>query len=120
MVDCSLLKPHANELAFCEPSLESSFATLHHLASLHILSPLYSVMSLNDEDLHRIARQCSTTLRQIGFRNRVWLVDRQCVSPTASPKVSHQAFPNDGRRVVLNRWDMSAGTFPEVLLVVRL
>lgn len=26
---------------------------------------------------------------------------------------------DDGRRLMLRRWDMSAGTFPEVLLVVR-
>jgi hypothetical protein len=103
-----------------QTSLESSLVRLHHLTSLHLLSPLYSVMSLNDEDLHRIARQCSTTLRQIGFRNRVWLIDRQSLLPTTPSKVSQEEVLKDGRKVVLKRWDMSAGTFPEVLLVVRL
>lgn len=72
-------------------------------------------MSLNDEDLQRIAMKCSTTLRQIGFRNRVWLIDRQ----PSIDKVSQIDLLEDGRRLVLKRWDMSAGTFPEVLLVVR-
>ena len=89
---------------------------LTELSSLHILSPLYSAMLLNDEDLHQIAIKCSSTLRQIGFRNRVWLIERQ---PVASDKVSRQHLLEDGRQLSLKRWDMSAGVFPEVLLVVR-
>ena len=99
-------------------TLESSLASLPHLVSLHILSPLYSQTTLGEQDLRRIASHCSTTLRQIGFRNRVWLVDRQTLPAGGDEEVSDHTLP-DGRRVVLKRWDMSAGTFPEVLLVVR-
>lgn len=81
---------------------------------------MYGAAFLNEQDLRKIAKNCSTTLRQIGFRNRVWLVDRQVVVATLSntqEEVSDLLL--DGRRIVLKRWDMSAGVFPEVLLVVR-
>jgi hypothetical protein len=95
-------------------TLAKCLANLHNLRSLHILSSLYSNVYLSEDNLRAIAAACSTTLEQIGFRNRVWLVDRQSL---ASDQVSH-TLP-DGRRLILRRWDMSAGTFPEVLLVVR-
>ena len=75
-------------------------------------------MFLSEIDLRRMARKCSTSLRQIGFRNRVWLVDRQPVMDEMDQEVSRELL-EDGRKVVLKRWDMSAGVFPEVLLVGR-
>jgi hypothetical protein len=73
-------------------------------------------MFLSEQNLARIAKKCSTTLRQIGFRNRVWLVDRQYDTGSSQEEVSQLEGSRD---VILKRWDMSAGTFPEVLLVVR-
>lgn len=52
-------------------------------------------------------RRCSPTLRQIGFRNRVWLV-RRTYSPAAD---------NRPAKVSLAPYDLP--WFPEALLVVR-
>lgn len=75
-------------------------------------------MFLNDEDLHHIAAQSSNTLRQLGFRNRVWLVARNAATVNDQTEVS-EGDKSVTRAVTLQRWDMSAGIFPEVLLVVR-
>ncbi|UZJ51860.1 hypothetical protein CBS101457_001180 [Exobasidium rhododendri] len=99
-------------------SIESSLKQLPNLISLHILSPLNSAMFLSEQDLRSLAKRCSTTLRQLGFRNRVWLVDREATDGENGEEVSEELL-EDGRKVVLKRWDMSAGIFPEVLLVVR-
>lgn len=83
---------------------------------------MHSEVYLSEDNLREIAANCSTELRQIGFRNRIWLVDRIPASSLTqaqrdSQEVSIYTF--DGRHVFFRRWDMSAGTFPEVLLVVR-
>jgi hypothetical protein len=54
--------------------LSEAVNNLSKLKSLHIMSSANSDMILSDEDLRTIADACSSTLQQIGFRNRVWLV----------------------------------------------
>lgn len=83
---------------------------------------MYSEVYLSEDNLREIAGNCSTELRQIGFRNRIWLIDRiPDSSLTQAQKESQEVSVRtvDGRHVFFRRWDMSAGTFPEVLLVVR-
>ncbi|PWY98579.1 hypothetical protein BCV70DRAFT_164621 [Testicularia cyperi] len=74
-------------------------------------------------------------LRQIGFRNRVWLVERSFAPAAAVQSDTHEVPrasngtkaetglvrpEEEGRTLVtLRRWDPAAGTFPEVLLVVK-
>ncbi|KPV76065.1 uncharacterized protein RHOBADRAFT_53059 [Rhodotorula graminis WP1] len=61
------------------PRLTASFAHLASLRTLHLLSQRADI---SPDDVLSLAEQCSTTLRQIGFRNRVWLV-RRTYSPAA-------------------------------------
>ena len=49
-----------------------------------------------------LARAAGPYLQQIGFRNRVWLVEYGALAQRT-----------------LRRWDMAAGVFPESMLVVR-
>lgn len=77
-------------------------------------------------------------LHQIGFRNRVWLVERtfdkkeeaghetHCDSAVANASrsgvnagTSSALGEEEAIQVTLKRWDPAAGTFPEVLLVVK-
>lgn len=102
-------------------ALQRILPRLQHLRSLHVLSSLYSNVYLSEDNLRTIAAACSSSLRQIGFRNRVWLVERLTVDdgPGEKEQMQVSAALDDGRRLFLRRWDMTAGTFPEVLLVVR-
>ncbi len=60
--------------------LRRSLSKLGKLRSLHILSSVNSDMILDEEDLAQLVDACPTTLRQIGFRHRVWLVSRLSIS----------------------------------------
>ncbi|GAA5906189.1 hypothetical protein JCM8208_000658 [Rhodotorula glutinis] len=86
------------------PRLTASFAPLASLRTLHLLSQRADV---SPDDVLSLAEQCSPTLRQIGFRNRVWLV-RRTYSPAAD---------NRPAKVSLAPYDLP--WFPEALLVVR-
>ncbi|GEM11676.1 F-box domain, cyclin-like domain containing protein [Rhodotorula toruloides] len=55
------------------PRLTASFAPLSCLRTLHLLSQRTSVTA---DDVLTLAERCHSTLRQIGFRNRVWIVKR--------------------------------------------
>ncbi|GAA5835681.1 hypothetical protein JCM9279_004614 [Rhodotorula babjevae] len=83
--------------------LTTSFAPLASLRTLHLLSQRADI---GPDDVLSLAGQCSPTLRQIGFRNRVWLVRR-----TYSPA------PDAPAKVSLAPYDLP--WFPEALLVVR-
>ncbi|GJN88372.1 hypothetical protein Rhopal_001338-T1 [Rhodotorula paludigena] len=65
------------------PSLTAAFAPLSHLRALHLLSQRADV---SPDDVLTLAEQCSPILRQIGFRNRVWIVKRS-YPPDAPPQV---------------------------------
>ncbi|GAA6013248.1 hypothetical protein JCM8202_003081 [Rhodotorula sphaerocarpa] len=58
--------------------LMSAFAPLPHLRTLHLLSQRATV---SVDAVQTMAERCSPTLRQIGFRNRVWIVKRTYDSP---------------------------------------
>ncbi|PWN54368.1 hypothetical protein IE53DRAFT_383064 [Violaceomyces palustris] len=146
------------------PKLQRILASIPKLTSVHVLSHLSSGAELVESDVREIAQSCvdanterlsrwssngkeevggecrmepGSGLRQIGFRNRVWLVDRKLVrvGSEGKEKVSlsgpeEEVERKEGSRgpcdhlgwkweVGLKRWDPSAGQFPEVLLVVR-
>ncbi|BGP54081.1 hypothetical protein JCM8202v2_001653 [Rhodotorula sphaerocarpa] len=83
--------------------LMSAFAPLPHLRTLHLLSQRATV---SVDAVQTMAERCSPTLRQIGFRNRVWIVKRTYDSPADNrPKVS------------LGPYDLP--WWPEALLVLR-
>ncbi|SPO23532.1 uncharacterized protein UTRI_02211 [Ustilago trichophora] len=150
------------------PRLAALLCQLARLETLHILASSSSETSLGEREIQWIAQVCTDAnrerrmqwkshhpdlkkglpeakvtqggngLHQIGFRNRVWLIERHFDSPeersdearqssTSLPNVS-RTNPLDERdardeeepiRVSLQRWDPAAGTFPEVLLVVK-
>ncbi len=153
------------------PRLAALLCQLPRLETLHILASASSETSLGEREIQWIAQVCTDAnrerrmprhqrhlkgalsaggmlpegngLHQIGFRNRVWLVERNFepadrsersqeqqqssttqpanVSPTsATPKDKLRARDEEEpMHVTLKRWDPSAGTFPEVLLVVK-
>ncbi|KAK0556233.1 hypothetical protein OC846_001328 [Tilletia horrida] len=104
-----------------EPDIDlirSHLSRLGHLRSVHILASLRCGLETTERDLLTIAQSCAGTLRQIGFRNRVWEVvanvglEAKSEATTAPPDVSK-------RSVSLRRWDASQGNWPEAFLVVR-
>lgn len=158
--------------------LASILCQLSRLETLHILASASSETSLGEREIQWIAQVCTDAhrerrmkrnpqqprsssaaslspegygLHQIGFRNRVWLIERNFdsaegnghlvsaegsthiagtdrVQPhSASQNVSHnptermKGHEEEEKkiRVTLKRWDPAAGTFPEVLLVVK-
>ncbi|GAA5998203.1 hypothetical protein JCM5350_002920, partial [Sporobolomyces pararoseus] len=56
--------------------LTACFAPLTDLRSLHILCQRADV---TPDDVLGLAKKCSSTLRQIGFRNRVWILRRSII-----------------------------------------
>lgn len=150
------------------PRLAALLCQLPHLETLHILASWSSETSLGEREIQWIAQVCTDAnrerrmrwqshhpdlkkglpeakltqegngLHQIGFRNRVWLIERHFDSPEERPDEARQScttLPNVSRtnplgerdardeeeeiRVSLERWDPAAGTFAEVLLVVK-
>lgn len=131
--------------------LAALLCQLPHLESVHLLASASSDTALGEEEIRWIAQMCADAsrdrrqrqgqqrssnpsrnppsplgkgLQQIGFRNRVWLVDHTAAQ--SEPASTRGTMPADdtgkhttSSHVTLKRWDMSAGTFPEVLLVVR-
>lgn len=111
MLALSILSDRLEELAIhiYEGDLETLkllLGKLRALRTLHLLSHLRSDANFTEEQVLEIAGACAPGLTQIGFRNRVWLVERQF----------HEDNTAD---VSLRRWDMAAGVFPEAMLVVR-
>ncbi|GAA5835182.1 hypothetical protein JCM3766R1_006894 [Sporobolomyces carnicolor] len=80
--------------------LTACFAPLSQMRTLHVLSQRADV---TPDDVLDLAKECSPTLRQVGFRNRVWLLRRSVV--------------NDRIKVSLGSYDLPF--WPEALLVVR-
>lgn len=153
------------------PRLAALLCQLPRLETLHILASASSETSLGEREIQWIAQVCTdahrerrmlrqaqhargvTTgnmiaegegLHQIGFRNRVWLVERNFepaegdlgssveliqkgsddgqpskVSRTSVDTTKSRNESEEPIRVTLKRWDPAAGTFPEVLLVVK-
>ncbi|GAA5900207.1 F-box protein [Sporobolomyces salmoneus] len=64
--------------------LTACFAPLVEMRTLHILSQRADV---TPDDVLGLAEQCSSTLRQIGFRNRVWILRRTFVDNHAKAKI---------------------------------
>ncbi|GAA5890270.1 hypothetical protein JCM6882_008777 [Rhodosporidiobolus microsporus] len=60
------------------PRLTACFHNLVSLRTLHLLSQRADVYP---DDVLGLAEQCPPTLRQIGFRNRVWIVKRSYSTP---------------------------------------
>lgn len=86
--------------------LSAAVAALPQLRTLHILS----LLAEHDVDAFlALAKQASPTLRQIGYRNRVWTVKRTYETDVDEPEVRTP--------VSLDRYD--SPHFPEALLVVR-
>ncbi|BGP38149.1 hypothetical protein JCM10449v2_002076 [Rhodotorula kratochvilovae] len=85
--------------------LTAAFAPLASLRTLHLLSQRSDV---SPDDVLTLATQCAPTLRQIGFRNRVWLVKRSYTSGGDCAPAT---------KVSLGTYDLP--WFPEALLVVR-
>lgn len=83
------------------------------LRTLHILARAGAPFDLDEGDVARLAGRMRA-LRQVGFRNRVWEVQRDLGVAVDDDEVSSSA---DG--VTLKRWDASEGRWPEVLLVVK-
>ncbi|BGP14038.1 hypothetical protein JCM10213v2_001976 [Rhodosporidiobolus nylandii] len=90
------------------PHLTASFAPLSSLRTLHLLSQRADV---SPDDVLGLAEQCSTTLRQIGFRNRVWIVKRTYSSPVVGEDEGALRVP----KVSLGAYDLP--WWPEALLV---
>lgn len=156
------------------PRLAALLCQLPQLETLHILASASSETSLGEREIQWIAQVCTDAnrerraqrrgrhlqrvssdgmpaegsgLHQIGFRNRVWLVEREFgatkepihnasadqtqadqqgsssflanVSRTDAGNVTASLDDEEPIHVTLKRWDPAAGTFPEVLLVVR-
>ncbi|SJX62107.1 uncharacterized protein SRS1_12956 [Sporisorium reilianum f. sp. reilianum] len=141
------------------PRLAALLCQLPRLETLHMLASASSETSLGEREVQWIAQVCTDAhrerraqrrarsqhggegsgLHQIGFRNRVWLIERQLgvngelppadqQSSSTVPKVnrtdvgtqaSHDDDDEEPMLVALKRWDPAAGTFPEVLLVVK-
>uniref|UniRef100_V5ES05 Uncharacterized protein n=1 Tax=Kalmanozyma brasiliensis (strain GHG001) TaxID=1365824 RepID=V5ES05_KALBG len=122
------------------PRLAALLCQLPRLETLHILASASSETSLGEREIQWIAQVCTDAnrerrqlkptpqtvegsgLHQIGFRNRVWLIERSFEQEESSRV--HNVSRNDSSdeepiRVTLKRWDPAAGTFPEVLLVVK-
>ncbi|GAA6048940.1 hypothetical protein JCM3770_007129 [Rhodotorula araucariae] len=109
------------------PRLTAAFAPLATLRTLHLLSQRSDVTA---DDVLALAEQCAPTLRQIGFRNRVWLVKR-AYGPAPAPSAATTTEPDRDRdpdpdacavdkrhaKVSLGAYDLP--WFPEALLVVR-
>lgn len=57
-----------------QPLLSTHLSHLPALRSLHILSSANSEAVMSEEDVRNLAQACGPELRQVGFRNRVWLV----------------------------------------------
>ncbi|TNY19870.1 Proteophosphoglycan ppg4 [Rhodotorula diobovata] len=96
--------------------LTAAFAPLASLRTLHLLSQRADI---SPDDVLSLAEQCSPTLRQIGFRNRVWLVKRS-YAPHPDPDLSPDpdvARAKSRAKVSLAPYDLP--WFPEALLVVR-
>lgn len=116
-----------------------------HLRTLHVLSSARSQCLLEPDEMQYVAERASSTLTQIGFRHRVWIV--RCYSsfslsffPTLSLSLPHFFWwdevltlcgmcvcvaiqvdrPVQGG-VRLLQWDLGAGAYrwPEHLFVVR-
>lgn len=115
--------------------LAALLCQLPQLETLHLLASASSDTALGEEEICWIAQMCADAnrdrrrlhragahsrpkqgngLRQIGFRNRVWLVEH-----ATDPDFGPQNKKDETTHVSLKRWDLSAGTFPEVLLVIR-
>ncbi|CDW99434.1 hypothetical protein, partial [Sporisorium scitamineum] len=149
------------------PRLAALLCQLPRLETLHLLASTWSETSLGEREIQWIAQVCTDAnrerrsqqssssngmpiegsgLHQIGFRNRVWLIERhfgvtgelthdtnaqqayqQQQSSSTLPNVSRTDVGNGTShdeeeqpiQVMLKRWDPAAGTFPEVLLVVK-
>lgn len=143
------------------PRLAALLCQLPQLKTLHILASASSETSLGEREIQWIAQVCTDAnrerrsqnaknmcngnlmlegsgLHQIGFRNRVWLVERtfdkkeeaghetHCDSAVANASrsgvnagTSSALGEEEAIQVTLKRWDPAAGTFPEVLLVVK-
>ncbi|KAK0526778.1 hypothetical protein OC834_004676 [Tilletia horrida] len=54
--------------------IKAHLSALPRLRSVHILASLRSGLEMSEANLRDVAASASTTLRQIGFRNRVWEV----------------------------------------------
>ncbi|KDN44716.1 hypothetical protein K437DRAFT_256960 [Tilletiaria anomala UBC 951] len=82
---------------------------LGRLKDLHVLSSANSDMLLTEADLQNMADASPTTLRQIGFRHHVWMIDRS----------NYDRVRKKGCQ--LQRWDNGSGAFfrPEALFAVR-
>ncbi|CAD7066763.1 unnamed protein product [Tilletia caries] len=106
-------------------TIKAHLSSLPRLQSVHILASLRSGIELNEDSLRDLAVSSSETLRQIGFRNRVWevipLLDQGASSPTSTIQhpFEEQAQNVSKRNVVLRRWDAAQGNWPEAFLVVR-
>ncbi|GAA5989097.1 hypothetical protein JCM10908_001156 [Rhodotorula pacifica] len=83
--------------------LTSAFAPLSELRTVHLLSQRANV---TPDAVLALAEQCSPTLRQVGFRNRVWIVKRTYTSAS-----------DERPKVGLGPYDLP--WWPEALLVVR-
>ena len=156
------------------PRLAALLCQLPRLETVHILASASSETSLGEREIQWIAQVCTDAnrerrlqrraqhwrgansanmtleasgLHQIGFRNRVWLVERHFDQPAPSAALiqeqedaeqeqqqsasalenvsqpwMHRSALSDNEepiQVTLKRWDPAAGTFPEVLLVVK-
>lgn len=94
-------------------------AQLEHLRTLHILCQLSDI---SNDDILTLAERAQPSLRQVGFRNRVWHIIRTPSNRTAVSSSDAPATPSvqdvpDRPKVSLKRWD--APFWPEALLVVR-
>ncbi|GAA6032615.1 hypothetical protein NBRC10512_004447 [Rhodotorula toruloides] len=89
------------------PRLTASFAPLSSLRTLHLLSQRASVSA---DDVLTVAEQCHPTLRQIGYRNRVWIIKRTYYTTPYEPQQQRT-------KVSLGLYDLP--WWPEALLVVR-
>ncbi|SNX82859.1 uncharacterized protein MEPE_01565 [Melanopsichium pennsylvanicum] len=143
------------------PRLAALVCQLPRLETLHILASASSETNLGEREIQWIAQVCTDAnrerrmlrrkqiaegvrgkslsvegngLHQIGYRNRVWLIERsfECFQDKhESGSVEQQEYQNVSHNrsrtgddeepihVSLKRWDPPAGTFPEVLLVVK-
>ncbi|GAA5970010.1 hypothetical protein JCM11641_000232 [Rhodosporidiobolus odoratus] len=97
------------EQEFELPRLVAAFVPLSSLRTLHLLSQRADV---SPDDVLELAEQCSPTLRQVGFRNRVWVVKRS-FSPSLDSQEDAPRLP----KVSLGTYDLP--WWPEALLVIR-
>ncbi|KAE8226177.1 hypothetical protein CF319_g1211 [Tilletia indica] len=96
-------------------TIKAHLASLPQLRSLHILASLRSGLDLTEDNLRCLAASSSDTLRQVGFRNRVWEITAVFDEDIDVSKAASETTLGNGalnsRKVCLEEIDEPASAF---------